>query len=65
LFPDRPEDWIREDNVVRVVDVFVDELDLGGLGFKRIEPEATGRPGNHPAIKFEIELIAYKPLAPR
>ena len=44
LFPDRLEDWIGEDNPVRVVDVFVDELDLGGLGFGRVEPLATGRP---------------------
>ncbi len=42
LFPDRLEDWIGEDNPVRVVDVFVDELDLGGLGFGRVEPRATG-----------------------
>jgi transposase len=44
LFPERLEDWISEDNPVRVVDVFVDELDLGGLGFGRVEPQATGRP---------------------
>ena len=44
LFPDRLEDWIGEDNPVRVVDVFVDELDLGGLGFERVEPLATGTP---------------------
>ncbi len=36
LFPDRLEDWIGDDNPVRVVDVFVDELDLGGLGFDRV-----------------------------
>jgi len=35
LFPDRLEDWIGDDNAVRVIDVFVDELDLGGLGFGR------------------------------
>ena len=36
LFPERLEDWINEDNPVRVIDVFVDELDLGGLGFGRV-----------------------------
>jgi hypothetical protein len=40
LFPERLEDWIGEDNPVRVIDVFVDELDLGGLGFGRAVPEA-------------------------
>ncbi len=33
LFPDRLNDWIGDDNPVRVIDVFVDELDLGALGF--------------------------------
>ncbi len=42
LFPERLEDWIGDDNPVRVIDVFVDELDLGGLGFGRVEPRATG-----------------------
>jgi len=45
LFPDRLGDWIDEDNPVRVIDVFVDELDLSGLGLVRSELEATGRPG--------------------
>ena len=39
LFPERLEDWIGEDNPVRVIDVFVDELDLGGLGFGRLAPD--------------------------
>ncbi len=38
LFPERLEDWIGDDNPVRVIDVFVDELDLGGLGFGRSDP---------------------------
>ena len=44
LFPNRLEDWIEDDNLVRVVDVFVDELDLGGLGFVGVAPKMTGRP---------------------
>jgi transposase len=43
LFPESLEDWISEDNPVRVIDVFVDELDLAELGFSGVEPEATGR----------------------
>ncbi len=42
LFPECLEDWVGEDNAIRVIDVFVDELDLGGLGFGRATPE--GRP---------------------
>ena len=38
LFPDCLEDWIGEDNPVRVIDVFVDELDLAELGFSRVDP---------------------------
>ncbi len=49
LFPERLDDYIGEDNPVRVVDVFVDELDLGGLGFSRVDPLATGRPSYHPS----------------
>ena len=44
LFPDRLEDWIEDDSLVRVVDVFVNELDLGGLGFVGVAPKMTGRP---------------------
>jgi hypothetical protein len=44
LFPDCLDDWIDEDNSVRVVDVFVDGVDLGELGFDGIVPEVTGRP---------------------
>jgi len=52
LFPERLDDWIGEDNPVRVIDVFVDELDLGGLGFGRVAPQAlvelfSVRPGRH------------------
>ena len=46
LFPECLEDWIIEDNPVRVIDVFVGELDLGDLGFGGVDPEATGRPSS-------------------
>src|SRR5437660_11833568 len=41
LFPERLDDYLGEDNPVRAVDVFVDELDLAGLGFGGVEPEVT------------------------
>ncbi len=41
MFPARLEVWFGADNPVRVIDVFVDELDLGGLGFDRVEPRST------------------------
>ena len=50
LFPDLLEDWVSDDNPVHVVDVFVDELDLGGLGFGGVVPEANGRPGYLPSV---------------
>ena len=53
LFPERIDDYITEDSAVRIIDVFVDELDLSGLGFK-IMPEATGRPGYHPALMLKL-----------
>ncbi len=59
LFPDRLEDWIDDENPVRVIDVFVDELDLGGLGFGRVEPRATGRPGYHPSVLLKLYIYGY------
>ena len=53
VVPERLEDWIGEDNPVRVIDVFVDELDLGGLGFERVEPRETGRPTSHRCLLFK------------
>ena len=59
LFPDRLNDWIGDDNPVRVIDVFVDELDLGGLGFGRVAPRATGRPGYQPSILLKLYIYGY------
>src|SRR5205814_3927262 len=59
LFPERLEDYLSEDNPVRAIDVFVDELDLAGLGFGGIEPEATGRPAYHPATLLKIYVYGY------
>jgi transposase len=56
LFPDRIDDYVAEDSPVRVVDVFIDDLNISGLGF-RTEPNATGRPSYHP--KMMLKLYAY------
>ena len=44
LFPERLDDYIAEDNAVRVVDAFVEKLDLLELGFERVVPQDTGLP---------------------
>ena len=59
LFPERLEDWIEEDNPVRVIDVFVDGLDLGDLGFSGVEPKATGRPSYHPSVLLKLYVYGY------
>jgi transposase len=59
LFPARLNDWIVDDNPVRVIDVFVDELDLGGLGFDRVAPRATGRPGYQPSVLLKLYIYGY------
>ena len=59
LLPDSLEDYVTEDNPVRVIDVFIDELDLGALGFAGVVPEATGRPAYHPATLLKIYLYGY------
>jgi len=59
LFPEYLEDWVNEDNPVRVIAVFVDELDLGELGFDGIAPEATGRPSYHPSVLLKLYIYGY------
>jgi len=59
LFPERLDDYIGDDNPVRIIDVFVDELDLGSLGFESIEPALTGRPRYHPATLLKIYIYGY------
>jgi len=59
LFPECLEDWIHEDNPVRVIDVFVGELDLGELGFEGVAPEATGRPSYHPSVLLKLYIYGY------
>ena len=59
LFPERLEDYIAEDNPVRVIDVFVDELDFAALGFDGMHPAETGRPAYHPATLLKIYIYGY------
>src|SRR5450631_3792831 len=59
LFPEHLDDYIAEDNPVRVIDVFVDELDLHGLGFEGMQPEVTGRPAYHPASLLKTYTYGY------
>jgi transposase len=59
LLPEFLDDYVAEDNLVRVIDVFVDELDLRALGFEGVVPEATGRPAYHPATLLKIYLYGY------
>src|SRR6187399_3146609 len=59
LFPQCLEDWINEDNPVRVIDVFVEELDLAELGFGRVDPKVTGRPSYHPSVLLKLYIYGY------
>ena len=58
LFPEQLDEYVTEENPVRVIDVFVDELDLRSLGFKT-DPEDTGRPGYHPATMLKLYVYGY------
>src|SRR4029079_1385754 len=59
LLPECLDDYITEDNPVRVVDAFVEELDLQKLGFEGMAPASTGRPSYHPAVLLKIYIYGY------
>jgi transposase len=59
LLPELLDDFVSADNPVRVVDVFVDQLDLAELGFAGVEPDVTGRPSYHPAVLLKIYVYGY------
>jgi transposase len=59
LFPECLDDWIDVDNPVRVIDAFVEKLNLSELGFDGVAPEATGRPSYHPAILLKLYIYGY------
>jgi transposase len=59
LFPECLQDWIDQDNPVRAIDAFVDNLDLSGLGFDGVAAEATGRPSYHPSGLLKLYIYGY------
>ena len=58
-FCQRRDDYVGEDNPARVVDAFIDALDLAALGFDRVVAEETGRPSYHPATILKIYVYGY------
>jgi transposase len=59
LLPEYLDDYIAEDNAVRAVDAFVEELDLQALGFEGADPAITGRPSYHPAVLLKLYIYGY------
>jgi transposase len=59
LLPECLDDWIDEDNPVRVIDAFVEALSLAELGFAGMEPEVTGRPSYHPSVLLKLYIYGY------
>jgi transposase len=59
LLPEFLDDYVSEENPVRVIDAFVEALDLGALGFEGVVPEATGRPGYHPGLLLRLYVYGY------
>lgn len=59
LFPERIEDYIDEENPVRVVEAFVDMLDLDEIGFLGMMPKQTGRPAYHPSSMLKLYIYGY------
>src|SRR5713226_9547217 len=59
LLPECLDDWVDEDNPVRVIDAFVEALDLAELGFEGVDPAATGRPAYHPSVLLKLYIYGY------
>ena len=59
LLPDCIEDYVSEENPVRVIEAFVTALDLAELGFEGVVPERTGRPGYHPSTLLKLYVYGY------
>ena len=59
LLPECLDDYIGEDNPVRIVDAFIEELNLLSLGFKGADPALTGRPAYHPAVLLKLYIYGY------
>ena len=59
LLPGSLDDWVGNDNPVRVIDAFVDKLDLNEVGFGTIEALDLGRPGYHPSVHLKLYIYGY------
>src|SRR2546425_13017405 len=59
LLPACLDDYVEAENSVRVVEVFIDGLDLDALGFVGVDPAATGRPAYHPAVLLKLYIYGY------
>jgi len=59
FLPECLEDWIDENNPVRVIEAFVEALNLGELGFAGVDPETTGRPSYHPSVLLKLYIYGY------
>ena len=59
LLPESLDDWVDESNPVRVIDAFVDALNLAELGFDRVKPAVTGRPSYHPSCLLKLYIYGY------
>jgi transposase len=65
LLPECLDDWVDESNPVRVIDAFVDALDLGELGFSGVDPAVTGRPSYHPSALLKLYIYGYLNRGPQ
>jgi len=59
LLPEMLDDYVTEENPMRVVDVFIDNLDLIALGFDGVTSAVTGRPSYHPAVLLKLYVYGY------
>src|ERR1700740_3696194 len=59
LLPECLDDFVAEDNPVRIIEAFVEELDLASVGFDGAIPATTGRPSYHPAVLLKIYIYGY------
>lgn len=64
LFPELLDDYVDENNPVRVIEAFIDECDLRHLGFQGVDPHATGRPSYHPSILLKLYIYGYSQSCP-
>jgi transposase len=59
LFPEALDDFVTDENPVRVIDAFVDSIDLASLGFEKVKTKATGRPCYHPGMMLKLYIYGH------